>query len=168
MRHGVSELRAIFLLNRYTVELDQTIISVTAQNDSTIMPQHDKLDESNFLLYAARNYDNPQCYDTIEFYDDLKRFKYIKRLLNRYEETGDLKERLVLNHVVILYNIFGPQAATRMLFLKLKGQEKYLKPFLVFINVLPERVENIGVENKTIITSDIPMDLSIIQALRKI
>ena len=55
----------------------------------------DRLDETNFLLYAAKHYDNPQCYDTIEFYDDLKRFKYIKRLLNRYHEEGDLKERLI-------------------------------------------------------------------------
>ena len=59
----------------------------------------DKLDASNFLLYAAKHYDNPQCFDTLEFYEDLKRFKYIKRLLNRYVEDGDLKERLILNHI---------------------------------------------------------------------
>ena len=54
-----------------------------------------QLDDSNFMLYAAANYDNPQCYDTDEFYDDLKRFKYLKRLFNRYKETGELKERLI-------------------------------------------------------------------------
>ena len=67
----------------------------------------DKLDEFNFLLYAAKHYDNPQCYDTVEFYDDLKRFKYIKRLLNRYVEEGDLKERLILNHIIVLNNEIG-------------------------------------------------------------
>ena len=81
----------------------------------------DKLDESNFLLYAAKHYDNPQCFDTIEFYEDLKRFKYIKRLFNRYIEDGDLKERLVLNHIVILFNLFGVKAAIRMLFLNRLG-----------------------------------------------
>jgi len=128
----------------------------------------DKVDEFNFLLYAARHYDNPQCYDTIEFYDDLKRIKYIKRLLNRYHEEGDLKERLILNHITILCNVFGPQATTKMLFLKCKGMEQYLKSFLIFLNLLPEKVENIGVENKTIHTKDIVADEKILNELRKI
>lgn len=128
----------------------------------------DKLDESNFLLYAAKNYDNPQCYDTVEFYDDLKRFKYIKRLLNRYVEEDDLKERLILNHIIVLYNVFGPEATTKMLFLKCRGLEHLLKPFLVFLNLLPEKVENIGIENKTINTKDIEMDNRILNELRKI
>lgn len=128
----------------------------------------DKLDESNFLLYAAKHYDNPQCYDTIEFYDDLKRFKYIKRLLNRYQEENDLKERLILNHIIVLYNVFGPDATTKMLFLKCKGLEHLLKPFLVFLNLLPEKIENLGIENKTINTKEIQMDLRILNELRKI
>jgi hypothetical protein len=128
----------------------------------------DKVDEFNFLLYAAKHYDNPQCYDTVEFYDDLKRFKYIKRLLNRYVEEGDLKERLILNHIIILNNVFGPTATVKMLFLKCKGMEKYLKSFLVFLNLLPEKVENIGIENKTINTKDIPLDQKILEELRKI
>ena len=128
----------------------------------------DKLDESNFLLYAAKHYDNPQCFDTIEFYEDLKRFKYIKRLFNRYADEGDLKERLILNHIVVLFNVFGVEAATRMLFLKCKGQESYLIPFLIVLNHLPEQINNIGIENKTIITSDVKLDPSIVEALRKI
>jgi len=128
----------------------------------------DRLDETNFLLYAAKHYDNPQCYDTIEFYDDLKRFKYIKRLLNRYHEEGDLKERLILNHIIILNNVFGPTATTKMLFLKCKGMEVYLKPFLVFTNLLPEKIEQLGIENRTIITDDIPLDINILNELRKI
>ena len=87
----------------------------------------DKLDESNFFLYAAKHYTNPYCYDTLEFYDDLNRFKYLKRLFSRYQESGELKERLILNHIIVLYNIFGVEPATRMLFLKLYEFHKYLK-----------------------------------------
>lgn len=128
----------------------------------------EKLDETNFLLYAAKHYDNPSCFDTVEFYEDLSRFKYLKRLLSRYQETGELKERLILNHITVLYNLFGVPAATRMLFFKLKDYYVELKPFLVFLNYCPERVENIGLEGKTILTSDIPMDFNIVNALRKI
>jgi hypothetical protein len=128
----------------------------------------DKLDEFNFLLYAAKHYDNPQCYDTVEFYDDLKRIKYIKRLLNRYLEEGDLKERLILNHIIILNNVFGALATTKMLFLKCKDLEPQLKSFLMFLNILPEKIENIGVENRTINTKDISHDEKILEELRKI
>ena len=127
----------------------------------------EKLDETNFLLYAAKHYDNP-CFDTLEFYEDLNRFKYLKRLFSRYDETGELKERLILNHIIVIYNLFGVEASTRMLFLKLKGYHHYLKPFLVFLNYCPERVVGIGIDNKTIITSDVLMDPIIVEALRKI
>lgn len=129
---------------------------------------NERLDPSNFLLYAAKHYDNPQCFDTLEFYEDLKKFKYIKRLINRYIEDGDLKERLILNHIVVLFNLFGVYPATRMLFLKCEGLESYLAPFLIALNSLPEKVENIGLHNKTIVTSDISLDQNIVQALRKI
>jgi len=127
----------------------------------------DKLDETNFLLYAAKHYDNPQCFDTLEFYEDLSRFKYIKRLLNRYEESGELKERLIINHLIILYNVFGP-VTTRMLFFKLDNQLHLLKPFIVLLGHMPDVVRGIGIENKTIISSDIPMDEKIVKILRKI
>jgi len=130
--------------------------------------QTEKLDETNFLLYAAKHYDNPSCFDTLEFYEDLNRFKYIKRLFSRYEETGELKERLILNHITILYNLFGVPAATRMLFFKLKGYHRLLKPFLVFLNYCPDRVDSIGLEGKNIIVSDIPMDPGIVNSLRDI
>ena len=126
-----------------------------------------QLDDSNFMLYAAANYDNPHCYDTDEFYDDLKRFKYLKRLLNRYKETGELKERLILNHITVIYNVFGPSAATRLLFFKLEGYYELLKPFLVF-NHMPDLVIGIGINNKTIKDVDIDLDMGIIKALRKI
>jgi 5'(3')-deoxyribonucleotidase len=127
----------------------------------------DKLDETNFLLYAAKHYDNPHCFDTLEFYEDLARFKYLKRLFNRYEESGDLKERLVLNHLTILYNVFGP-AATKMLFFKLEGYYHMLKPFIVLLGHMPNVIRGIGVQNKTIISSDIHMDENIVNILRKI
>lgn len=126
------------------------------------------LHEGNFLLFAAHHYDNTSCFDEAEFFEDLNRFKYLKRLFNKYEETGELRERLILNHLVILYNMFGPEPTTRMLFLKMKGFEKYLKPFLVFLNMLPETVYAIGIEGLDIQTVAIPLDPTIIEALRKI
>jgi len=124
------------------------------------------LDNSNFLLYAAKHYDNPQCFDTKEFYDDLKRFKYLKRLFNRYKETGDLKERLIINHLQVLYNLFGIEPTTRMLFLSLKHHHECLKPFLILFNTMPECIFN--VEGRDILNSDISMDNQIVEVLRKI
>jgi len=128
----------------------------------------EKLDESNILLYAAKHYSSTQCCDTIEFYEDLNRFKYIKRLFNKYTETGELKERLILNHLTILYNVFGVEATTRMLFVKLQGQHHLLKPFLVLLGTLPKTVENIGIANETIVTEGIPSDTTIENVLRTI
>lgn len=128
----------------------------------------DKVDETNFLLYAAKHYDNPHCYDTIEFYEDLNRFKYIKRLLNKYQESGDIKERLIINHLIVIYNVFGAVAGTRMLFLKLRDQLPLIKPFLVLMGTCPDTVEAIGLEGKDIVTSDIQMDPVIVEVLRKI
>lgn len=124
------------------------------------------LDSSNFLLYAAKHYDNPQCFDTKDFYDDLKRFKYLKRLFNRYKETGELKERLIINHLQVLYNLFGSEATTRMLFFSLKKHHECLKPFLILFNTMPEIVKNI--EGKDIFNSNIPMDMTVVEVLRKI
>jgi hypothetical protein len=126
------------------------------------------LNESNFLLYAAKHYDNPQCYDTEEFFDDLNRFKYLKRLFNRYEESGDLKYRLILNHLIILYNVFGPIATTRMLFFKLREQYKFLKPFLVLLGYMPDVIYKLSDDEDHIISSDIPMDQNIVKILREL
>ena len=127
---------------------------------------HEKLDEHNFLLYAAKHYDNPQCHDVEEFYDDLKRLKYLKRLFGKYEESGDLRERLIINHLTILYNVFG-DSATKLLFFKLQGYYPYLKPFLVLLNRMPDKIYNVG-EFDIIHSSDIPMDNYIVSVLRKI
>lgn len=131
------------------------------------LPQFEILTEANFLLYCAKHYDNPHCLSMEEFQEDINRFKYIKRLFNKYKDTDELRERLILNHIVILYNIFGSHA-TRMLFLKLKDYEPQLKPFLILLNRLPEKIYGIGVEGRTINTLDIKLDQKIIDALRKI
>ena len=125
------------------------------------------LDDSNFVLYAAKHYDNPQCYDVEEFHDDLKRFKYLKRLLGKYEDTGELRENLILNHIIVLYNVFG-DAATRMLFFKLVGYYSYLKPFLVLLDRMPDVLMGIGFSTSVIKGNDIAMDQTIVQKLRKI
>lgn len=129
---------------------------------------NERLADDTWLLYAAKYYNNPQCCDTAEFYDDLNRFKYLKRLFNRFEAEGDLKERLILNHIIILYNVFGQPAATRMLFYKLEGQWHLLKPFLVLLGFMPDKVEGIGIDNKTVLSSDVPMNCHIVDVLRKI
>lgn len=128
----------------------------------------DKIDESNALLYAAKCYDNPQCFDTVEFYEDMNRFKYVKRLLNKYQDTGELKERLVLNHIIVLNNVFGTVGATKLLLLKCKDQYPLIMPFLIFLDMMPEYVAGIGIENTTVRQSDVVMDQTIINALRAI
>jgi hypothetical protein len=98
----------------------------------------DELNDENFLLYASRHYSNPQCTSTEEFYDDLNRFKYLKRLFKR-QEQGDLQERLILNHLIVLYNIFGIKASNKMMFYKIdKSHWPMLKTFLVYLNYLKE------------------------------
>lgn len=128
----------------------------------------EKLDESNFLLYAAKHYDNPQCFDTIEFYEDLKRLQYLKRLINKYKESGDFKERLVLNHIIILYNVFGSVPCTRLLFLKLGEYADVLKPILDFLGHMPKKVENIGIQNITYYADKIDSDKNIEDILKRI
>ena len=99
-----------------------------------------ELTEKNVLLYAAKHYYNPQFSDIDEFYEDLKRFKYIKRLINKYFESEELSERLILNHLIVLFNVFGPQATLDILGLKF-DKKKYwevLKPFLLFLKYIKQ------------------------------
>jgi hypothetical protein len=128
----------------------------------------EKIDNSNFILFAAHYYDNPQCMDEAEFFDDLKRFKYLKRLFNKYQETGEIKERLVLNHLMILYNLFGSVGTTKMVFFKLRDYLDILKPFLVLLSELPDQVPGIGIRGEIIYTSDIVEDQHIVDVLRSI
>ena len=127
----------------------------------------DDLNEKNFLLYAMKEYNNPQCTEVEEFNDDLKKIKYIKRLLNQYVSEGVLKERLLLNHIIVFYNVFPPAAATRILFFKI--EEKFwpmLKPFLFYLKLMPEdKIESIM--GREIRTNEILMDQGVIDSLRK-
>ncbi len=125
------------------------------------------LTNANFLIYAATHYDNPNCRSTEEFNEDLRRIKYVKKLTTRYVESGDLKERLILNHLIVLNNVFAPMILCRMLYLKMEEYQKYLKPFLVYMNIYQDRLYD--VKKKGIIDlSLIPMDETIIEALRKL
>jgi len=126
-----------------------------------------KLDDSNFFLYAAHHYSNP-CVDQQEFLDDLNRIKNLRRLFGRYEKHGELKERLILNHLMVLYNVFEHKALTRMLVFKLYDHLHILKPFLMLLNYWPELVENIGTENVSIRSNEIVMDMRVVDVLRKI
>tara|TARA_Y100000033_G_C2694641_1_gene85455 strand:+ start:213 stop:581 length:369 start_codon:yes stop_codon:yes gene_type:complete len=97
-----------------------------------------ELNNANFELYAAKYYNNPQCLSADEFYDDIARFKYVVRLLRRYRDTGKIQERLVLNHLISIYNVFKIPAANRMMFHKVDiDLWPALKTFLVYLNYLP-------------------------------
>ena len=117
------------------------------------------LTESTFLLYAMKHYDNPQCTDMVEFEEDLKRFQYLRKLVGRYRHEDELKERLILNHLIVLYNVFGP-SATNMLFMKLKEFHEYLKPFVVYLNYMPTVVmyEDIQIAADSIVSDQKILD----------
>jgi hypothetical protein len=126
-----------------------------------------ELTEENFIMYAMKYYDNPSCKGMAEFLDDIKRFKYIKRLLGKYTSGKELKERLIINHMIVLNNLFGVEATTKMLFFKIdKKFWPQLKTFLVFLNYMPEKIIlNKGV---AIIESEIPIDDNIVEILRRV
>jgi hypothetical protein len=123
-----------------------------------------ELTQDTFLLYAAQHYNNPSCISLHEFDGDLKRFKYIKRLLKKYKKTGNISERLVLNHLILLHNVFA-EALIPMLFLKFEPEYwSEVKTFLVFLNYLPEHYQI----TKTVNEVDVPLDGKIINQLRRI
>lgn len=124
------------------------------------------LTNKTFALFAAKYYDNPNCEGVEEFEEDLQRFKYLKRLFTKYLATGEIKERLVLNHIVVLYNLFGIQC-TRMLFLKMDGQWSILVPFLEELGYLPEVICDVG-KHRIIEVSHIVPDAELTERLRKI
>ena len=126
----------------------------------------DELNNDNVTIYAVKAYDRPNCVMS-EFKDDMKRFNYLKRLFKRYRKLDELRERLVLNHLVVLCNVFGPEVAIRLLFYKVsKDDYSALKTYLVFLSVMPDRIRCI--KGQDIISSDIPIDLKIADILRDI
>ena len=126
----------------------------------------ENLNDDNYMLFAAKYYENAHCTDLLEFHDDLKRIRYIKRLFKKYEQTGELKDRLIFNHLIVLYNVFEHRAMTRMLCYKLYDQLQYLKPFLIFLNYW--RTDVGLLDGKIIRDSDIPIDMGIVKRLREL
>jgi hypothetical protein len=122
------------------------------------------LSESTFVIYAAKYYDNPHCSDVLEFEEDLKRFQYLRKLFGRFSSSGELKERLILNHLIVIYNCFGLES-TNMLFMKLEGYHEYLKPFVAYLSYLPEHIQY---ENKMIRTRDIESNQQIERILNEL
>lgn len=122
------------------------------------MKLFESLTEKNFELFAIRNYYNPICVDEDEFYEDLNRFKYIKRLITRYKESDSPAVNLLLNHIVIIMNVFGVQNGIQMLEFKIKKEDwNIIKPFLIYLKVI-DNTKYIG----------IPMDPLIVEGLRKL
>ena len=125
------------------------------------------LNEKNYLHFAMKYYDNRQCTSIEEFNEDLNKIKYVKRLFNRFLETGELRTNLILNHLIVIYNVFENEAATRMLFFRVEKKfYSILKPFLIFLNRLPEKVK--GIDGEDIQTNHIPLNETTIKELRKI
>ena len=117
-------------------------------------------------MFAVKAYDSPNCVMS-EYKDDMKRFNYLKRLFKRYRKVNELRERLVLNHIVVLCNVFGPEAATRLLFYKMaKDDFPALKTYLLFLSVMPEKIK--GIKGADIISSEIPIDFKVAEVLRDI
>ncbi len=127
----------------------------------------DNLTEQNIDLYCMKFYDNPQCISVEDYQTDMKRFKYIKRLLNQYNSSTDLKIRLLLNHIIMVYNLFDNQIATRILFFKI--DPKYwpiLKPILIFLKLMPDMIR--GIDGNNIRSSDIQLHNLTVTQLREI
>jgi hypothetical protein len=126
----------------------------------------DDLTSENILLYAVKAYDKPNCIMS-EFKEDMKRFNYLKRLFYRYRKEGEMRERLVINHLIVLYNVFGVDVATRMLFFKVHKEDYHtLKTYLLFLNYMPSVV--MGIRGHNIISSDIDVDMKVAEILREI
>ena len=126
----------------------------------------DELNEDNFMMYAMKCYTSPHCIMS-EFEGDIKRTKYLKRLFRRYKITKSLKERLILNHIILLNNVFGPEATARILFYKTDERDyDILKTFLGYLDIMPDFVYGVG--GKTIVSSEIPLDMNVAEILRNI
>ena len=126
----------------------------------------DNLNDDNFLIYAMKCYNAPHCIIS-EFESDIKRTKYLKRLFRRYKVTKSLKERLILNHIILLNNVFGPEATARILFYKIDERDyDILKTFLAYLNIVPEMIY--GIKGKNISVAEIPIDVNVAEILRQI
>ena len=126
----------------------------------------ENLTNDNVMIYAFKAYDKPNCILS-EFKEDMKRFNYLKRLFRRYRKVDELREQLVINHLIVLCNVFTPEIATRLLFFKMSKEDySTLKTYLLFLSCMPDRVK--GIKGQDIISSEIPVDMRVAQALRDI
>jgi len=126
----------------------------------------DDLNDENFMIYAMKCYSAPNCIMS-EFEEDIKRTKYLKRLFRRYKTSKLLKERLILNHIILLNNVFGLKATARILFYRIDEQDyDILKTFLCYLNIMPEIVP--GIKGKNIYSAEIPVEINIAEILLKI
>lgn len=124
------------------------------------------LNDGNFVIFCMMSYDNPSGYTDSEFFSDVSRIKYIKKLLTRYKTGSDLKERLILNHLIVLSNVFGREALARIVWLKMEDHLEQIKPFMIALGLLPSVVR--GVNGKDHLTDDVAMDEGIVDTLRRI
>jgi hypothetical protein len=126
----------------------------------------DDLNDDNFMMYAMKCYTTPNCLMS-EFEGDIKRTKYLKRLFRRYKVSKSLKERLILNHIILLNNVFGPEPTARILFYRIDERDyDILKTFLCYLNIMPEVVR--GIKGKNIYSTEIPVEINIAEILLKI
>jgi hypothetical protein len=126
----------------------------------------DDLNENNFMIYAMKCYGSPNCVMS-EFEGDIKRTKYLKRLFRRYKVTKTLKERLILNHIILLNNVFGPEVTSRILFYRIDERDyDILKTFLSYLGIMPDMIW--GINGKNIRSADIPVDINVAEILRTI
>jgi hypothetical protein len=126
----------------------------------------DDLNEDNFMMYAVKCYTSPNCIMS-EFEGDIKRTKYLKRLFRRYKVTKVLKERLILNHIILLNNVFGPEVTSRILFYRIDERDyDILKTFLLYLGIMPDVIW--GINGKNIHSADVSVDMNIAEILRTI
>ena len=124
------------------------------------------LNDDNFLMYAMKAYNSPHCIMS-EFEGDIKRTKYLKRLFRRYKVTKSLKERLILNHIILLNNVFGAEATSRILFYKIDERDyDILKTFLSYLSIMPDEIY--GIRGKKILSSEIPINTDVLEVLKSI
>jgi hypothetical protein len=130
------------------------------------MATFENVSDDNAILYAAKAYENPQCLTEMEFNEDYKRFDYVKRLCSRYLQTSTMSQRLMLNHLVLLLNVFGVEATVRLVFLRCNEPQMYrvVKPFMLYLNVLPLVVR--GICGADIYTENIPLDTKLLEQIR--
>lgn len=129
---------------------------------------YDVCDDSTFPVIAAKAYRNNCCVDIIEFEDDLNRIRSIKKLLNKYRNGQELKVLLIMNHLTVFYNVFGPEeCATKMLVFKLGPYLEYLKPFFMYMGRWPEKVEGLGPRRDTFFGDEIPTDERIVRLIKE-